>query len=54
MANGANAAPAWVATTSFIMDADFAANGILTRTAAGTYVASSTIQVAYGGTGSTT
>ena len=54
MSVGLGAAPTWVSTSSFIVDADFTANGIMTRTAAGIYSASSTLSVSSGGTGSTT
>ena len=54
MSVGLGAAPTWVSTSSFIVDADFAANGIMTRTSAGIYSASSTLSVSSGGTGSTT
>ena len=49
-----NGTPAWIATSSFLYDSDFAANGVMTRWGSGAYVSSSTISVAYGGTGSTT
>ena len=51
MSNG-TAVPTWVSTSTFIVNSDFTANGIMTRTAADTYAASSTLSVAYGGTGS--
>ncbi|MDP3043112.1 MAG: NosD domain-containing protein, partial [bacterium] len=37
--SGGTGAPAWVATSTFIVDNDFSANGIMVRTAAGTYTA---------------
>ena len=50
MSGGANA-PQWISTSTFVMDSDFSSDGILTRFGAGSYIASSSLQPEFGGTG---
>ncbi|MFH0892365.1 MAG: hypothetical protein V1867_06310, partial [Candidatus Falkowbacteria bacterium] len=41
----------WVSTSTFIMDSDFAANGLMVRSGSGIYTSTSTLSLGSGGTG---
>ncbi|KKQ53758.1 MAG: hypothetical protein US83_C0009G0042, partial [Candidatus Falkowbacteria bacterium GW2011_GWC2_38_22] len=49
-----NGAGVWTSTSSLLWDNDFTANGLMVRTAAGMYEATSTLAINFGGTGATT
>ncbi|MFA4906464.1 MAG: hypothetical protein WC645_08185, partial [Candidatus Margulisiibacteriota bacterium] len=52
MSDGAN--PSWVSTSTLLWDNDFTENGLMLRTAAGTYSSTSTLAINMGGTGAIT
>src|SRR3989339_784781 len=49
--SGGSGIPQWVSTSSFIVDSDFASNGLMVRTGSGIYTSTSTLSLGSGGTG---